>query len=94
MRVTLEELRRRFADIDAADLDRWIENRWVRPDEVSGIFLFQEIDIARVHLIAELRDDLAVAEDVVPLVLSLLDQLYGVRRQMRLMCEVIAGQPE
>src|SRR4051812_40099272 len=92
--ITLNDLRRRFADIDAADLDRWIENGWVRPDALSGAVLFREIDVARVRLIAELRYDLAVDEEAVPLVLSLLDQLYGLRRQIRLMREVIAVQPD
>ena len=94
MTITLDDLRRRCADIDAAVLDRWIENGWVRPDVLSGAVLFQEIDVARVRLIAELHYDLAVGEEAVPLVLSLLDQLYGSRRQVRLMREVLAAQPD
>jgi chaperone modulatory protein CbpM len=65
------------------DLDRWIAHRFVLPEAVSGSYVFREIDIARIRLIQELRDDLQVNEEALPIVLSLLDQLYEVRRRMR-----------
>jgi chaperone modulatory protein CbpM len=39
--------------------------------------------VARIRLIVELRDVLEIDEPALPTVLSLLDQLYGLRRQMR-----------
>ncbi len=65
------------------DLERWIVLRLVLPDSVAGGYVFQEIDVARVRLIRELRDDLQVNEEALPVVLSLLDQLYDVRRRLR-----------
>ncbi len=65
------------------DLDRWICNHWVRPDGSAGHYIFHDIDVARVRLIFELRDDLDVNEAALPVVLSLLDQLYDARRRMR-----------
>jgi chaperone modulatory protein CbpM len=65
------------------DLDRWISNRWVRPDGEAGHYVFRDVDVARVRLIFELRDDLDVNEAALPVVLSLLDQLYDSRRRMR-----------
>ncbi|MDR3373093.1 MAG: chaperone modulator CbpM [Ancalomicrobiaceae bacterium] len=65
------------------DLDRWIENDWIRPDLDDGIYVFHDIDVARVRLIQELRDELGVGEEALPIVLLLLDQLYELRRQMR-----------
>ncbi|WP_376962080.1 hypothetical protein ABNQ39_17335 [Azospirillum sp. A26] len=91
--ITLNELRRSFTDLDAAELDRWIDNRWIRPEGRPGAYVFHEIDVARVNLVAELRD-LAVDDEALPLVLSLLDQLYGVRRQMKLLYKAIDAQPE
>jgi len=35
-----------------------------------------------------------VNEDAVPVVLSLLDQIYGLRREMRVMMEAICEQPK
>ncbi|TBW38434.1 hypothetical protein EYW49_09185 [Siculibacillus lacustris] len=66
------------------DLERWISNEWVRPDRSEGHVVFHDIDVARVRLIRELRDDLAIDEEALPLVLSLLDQIYDLRRHLRM----------
>ena len=68
--------------LNQQDLDRWIANDWVRPDVAYGIRVFQEIDVARVELIRDLRDDFGVNEDALPVVLLLLDQLYDLRRHL------------
>jgi chaperone modulatory protein CbpM len=75
--------RREIVGVSRPDLDRWIDNDWIRPDRDLGTYVFQEIDVARVRLIQELHDDLGVNEDALPVVLSLLDQLYDLRRRLR-----------
>ena len=65
------------------DLERWIENAWVQPDKLAGAYAFREIDVARARLILEMRDEMEINEDALPVVLLLLDQLYDLRRQMR-----------
>ena len=45
------------------------------PVEVDGDLVFDDSDVARVRLIAELRNDLGVNEDAIPVVLRLLDQV-------------------
>ena len=65
------------------DLERWISNAWVRPDRSADGYVFRKIDVARARLILEMRDEMEVNEDALPVVLSLLDQLYDLRRQMR-----------
>ncbi|GHH25572.1 hypothetical protein GCM10008023_39040 [Sphingomonas glacialis] len=68
--------------LEDADLARWIANSWVKPERADGRYVFEEIDIARVHLIYELRQELDVNEAALPVVLLLLDQLYDVRRHL------------
>jgi chaperone modulatory protein CbpM len=65
------------------DLERWIANAWVQPDKLAGAYAFREIDVARARLILEMRDEMEINEDALPVVLLLLDQLYDLRRQMR-----------
>jgi chaperone modulatory protein CbpM len=65
------------------DLERWISNAWVQPDKSAGGYVFREIDVARARLILEMRDEMEVNEDALPVVLLLMDQLYDLRRQMR-----------
>jgi len=72
-----------------ADLRHWLEQDFIRPERQGGEPSFREIDIARVRLIRELQADLEVDEPTLPLVLSLLDQLYATRRQLRLVLEAL-----
>ena len=91
-----DELIRRFAGLDAAELGRWIENRWVLPEQhhETGHWQFYEVDVARVELILDIRREFAVDDDAMSLLLGLLDQVYGLRRQMRRLCDAIERQPE
>ena len=81
-------------DIGASELHVWIEQHWVLPVEESGDFYFDEADVARVKLIAELRNDLGVNEDAIPVVLRLLDQVYSLRRALSELNEAIRELPE
>ena len=58
-----DELTRRFAELDRAELVRWVENRWILPEDEGGSWLFHEVDIARVELILEIRREFAVEEE-------------------------------
>jgi chaperone modulatory protein CbpM len=69
--------------VDRATLERWIDAALVRPEGGPGEWRFRDIDVARVRLIVELRREMRVEERTLPLVLSLLDQLYDARRAMR-----------
>ncbi len=81
--ITIDTLCVRFTTLRREDLHRWIGNAWVRPESDSGDYMFHEIDVERVRLILQLRDELQVNEEALPVVLSLLDQLYDMRRRMR-----------
>ena len=80
--------------LSRSDLECWIRERWVLPLEQDGGFLFDEVDVARIRLIAELRNDLAVNDEAVPLILQLLDQVYELRRTLGELEQAIAGLPE
>jgi len=81
--ISMEVLLQQTQGLEQDDVERWIVNAWVKPDGAQGGYVFAEIDVARVRLIQELRDDLLVNEESLPVVLLLLDQLYDVRRKMR-----------
>jgi chaperone modulatory protein CbpM len=95
--IGFDELVRRFAGLERGELVRWVENRWVRPEEPGGEtaerWVFHEVDVARVELILDIRRDLAVDDEAMSLVLGLLDQVYSLRRQMRRLCEALEQQP-
>jgi chaperone modulatory protein CbpM len=91
--IALDELLRQMKGLDRRDLARWVENRWVLPERRDQTWLFHEVDVARVELILEIRQEFAIDEEVLPLVLGLLDQVYDLRRQLRRVCDALAAQP-
>jgi chaperone modulatory protein CbpM len=91
--IALEALLRQVRGLDAAELDQWIEARWVRPDRVASGYVFREIDVARVHLIVELRHELLVDADAMPVILNLLDQVYALRNRLKSVAAAIEALP-
>ena len=95
--IAFREIVERFTELDAGELTRWVENRWVLPEEASGDggerWVFHEVDVARVELILDIRREFAVDDEAMPLVLGLLDQVYSLRRQMRRLCDALEQQP-
>ncbi len=95
--IGFDELVRRFAELERGELVRWVENRWVLPEEASGEegerWVFHEVDVARVELILDIRREFAVDDEAMALVLGLLDQVYSLRRQMRRLCDALEQQP-
>lgn len=76
------------------ELVGWVERGWVAPLRRDSRFFYREIDVARVRLIVDIRRELHIEEDAMPMLLSLVDQLYGLRRELRLVAEAIGEQPE
>ncbi len=81
--ITFEEVLLRVKPLNAEDLDLWVKRNWVRPVRQGGEYRFAEIDLARIHLIHDMRYSLDVPSETVPVMLSLIDQLYTMRRQLR-----------
>lgn len=92
--IGIDALMRLIGGLQEAELRHWIDERWVRPEAVSEGYVFREVDVARVRLIVELRRDLAIDEEALPVVLQLLDQIYALRRRLRAMSEALDAQPE
>ena len=91
--IVLEELLDRFAGLDRREVTRWVDNRWVLPERRGQTWVFHEIDVARVELIIEVRQEFAIDDEALSLVLGLLDQVYDLRRQLGRLCDALASQP-
>ena len=91
--IALDALLRQVRGLDLTELEQWIEARWVRPERVASGYVFQEIDVARVHLIVELRHELMIDAEAMPVVLNLLDQVYALRNRLKSVAAAIEGLP-
>jgi chaperone modulatory protein CbpM len=83
-----------YPDVVEAELVTWVERGWVRPAGGPPEWEFAEIDVARVRLVRDMRRDMDVPEESMALVLSLLDQVYALRGQLRAVARAVEGQPE
>lgn len=97
---TLKEVVIAVDRIERTELVRWVDLGWVAPSRspvapsTDTDLLFSEVDVARVRMICDLRHDLVVEEETMPLVLSLLDRMYALRHQMNALTGAIQQQPD
>ncbi|MCA6122532.1 hypothetical protein J6500_11610 [Bradyrhizobium sp. WSM 1704] len=73
------------AGLELRTLEFWIEQQWLLPDRVSDEDTFSETDVARAHLIHDLKGDFGVNDEGIDVILHLVDQLHGLRRAFELL---------
>jgi chaperone modulatory protein CbpM len=84
----------RIGGLTVKRLEFYIENGWVTPQRKMEGRHYADIDLARLQFIEHLRDDMALGDEAVPVVLSLVDQIHGLRHQLRCMAQAIEAQHE
>lgn len=89
-----EEILGTFSDLRRETLHVWIERGWVTPERRGEGYRFQEIDVARIRLIREFRTELDLDEDAMDVILPLLDQVHGLRRELHRLADAVNSQPD
>lgn len=82
-----------FSELRRETLHVWIERGWLAPVCGCDGYVFREIDVARLRLIVEFRTELALDDDAMDVVLPLLDQVHGLRRELNRLAEAVNAQP-
>jgi len=80
--------------ISLSELRLYVAEGWVRPARAEAGPLFDDLDVARLRLICDLRGDMALSDEALPVVLSLVDQLHGMRRELHSLARAVETQPE
>lgn len=93
-RYTEEAVVARVGRLNVRRLHRFVEAECVVPAQSEGGPAYSETDVARLELLCDLAEDFDLDEDALGLVMSLIDQLHGVRRELRALAEAIAAEPE
>lgn len=93
MRMTEEQVLIRVTSVTAERLRGWVARGWVAPARSSTGEEYSDIDVARIDLIRQLRDDMSVDPDAVSIVLSMMDQVYTLRRELRCLMMALETQP-
>ena len=68
--------------LDDITLEVWMVEEWLRPQRIEDDFAFTEADLARARLIRDLQQDLGVNREGVGIILSLIDQVHGLRQAL------------
>jgi chaperone modulatory protein CbpM len=70
------------ARLDDGTLEAWIAEEWLVPGGTTDEPAFTDADVARAALIRDLRHELEVNDPGIGVILSLLDQVHGLRRTL------------
>ena len=91
--LTERDIVARVQHVTVTRLRVWVRQGWIRPaaKERQG---FSEADMARAALIRDLEDKLGFDEDQVPVLLNLIDQIHGLRAELKTMLEVLEELPD
>ena len=68
--------------VEAQMLEFWIEQQLLIPAQTDAELSFSDTDVARAHLIRDLKGDFGVNDEGVDVILHLVDQLHGLRRAL------------
>ena len=60
--TTLDELLRLHGKLTAVHVERWVARGVLRPRSEADAWVFEQVDVARVRLLAELADDIGLDE--------------------------------
>lgn len=94
MRHTEEMVLTKIRRLTRRELRLWVRQGWVRPAVGEAGPVFDELDIARLRLLCDLRKEMALPTTAMPVVLNLIDQLYQTRRDLRTLLRALDDQPE
>jgi chaperone modulatory protein CbpM len=91
--TSLDELLRLHGRLTTVHVERWVARGLLRPSGSAETWTFEQVDVARARLLAELVDDIGLDDDTVEAVIALIDQVHTLRGQLGLLAQAIAEQP-
>ena len=89
-----EQVVARVGRITITELRLWQSHGWIAPQRDDGGPVYDDLDVARIRLVCELREDMEIDEETIPVLLSLIDQVHGLRRSLKCLARAVDDQPE
>ncbi len=83
----------RVERLNLKELRFWVRQGWLRPAQSETGPIFDELDIARIRLLCDLRKEMSLSNEVLPVVLNLIDRLHQTRRELRALAKALDEQP-
>ena len=89
--MAIDDLLTTIPSLQRSDLEGWIRDELVAPQQDAALS-FSDMECARVRLICTLTYELEIDSGALPVVLSLLDQLYDTRQRLLSLTAAVAVQ--
>lgn len=90
--MRVEEIVEQIDALQRSDLDAWISDELISPQADGTMLIFSEMECARIRLICTLHYELEIDADTLPVILSLVDQLYQTRQHLLTLSAAVATQ--
>lgn len=74
-------------------LTSFVDARIVTPVQSRGGPAYRRLDIVRMELLCELSEGFDLEGDALGVVISLIDQLHGVRAELKALVDAVAQEP-
>lgn len=91
--LTERDLVARVEHLTVTRLRVWVSQGWIKPADAAAQN-YSEADLARAALICNLEDELGFDEDDVPVLLNLIDQIHGLRAELRGLLQALDELPD
>ena len=90
--IGVDEIVEQIDALQRSDLDAWIREALISPQEDAGALFFSEMECARIRLICTLHYELEINAETLPVVVSLVDQLHQTRQRLLKLTAAVAAQ--
>ena len=90
--LTERDLLSRVQHLTVTRLRVWVAQGWIKPADAAAQG-YSEADLARAALICNLEDELGFAEEDVPVLLNLIDQIHGLRAELKGLLDALEDLP-
>ncbi|NOE28005.1 hypothetical protein [Ruegeria sp. HKCCD6157] len=94
MTLTEKELIETVARLTSDRLTEYLAAEIVIPEQSDQGLIYHSIDVARLELACELHEQYDMEADALSMMISLIDQMHGLRAELREVLNAIETQPE
>ncbi|MBO9433999.1 hypothetical protein J7394_07270 [Ruegeria sp. R13_0] len=94
MTLTEEELIETITRLTSDRLTEYLAAEIVIPEQSDQGVVYHSIDVARLELACELHEQYDMEADALSMMISLIDQMHGLRAELREVLNAVEAQPD
>ncbi|WP_170556272.1 hypothetical protein [Ruegeria profundi] len=94
MTLTEEELIETITRLTSDRLTEYLAAEIVIPEQSDDGVVYHSIDVARLELACELHEQYDMEADALSMMISLIDQMHGLRAELREVLNAVEAQPD